>query len=96
MATGHSNGGMFTYYAQSHLADIFNSWTLISGQPLITYLAENKGELKSDSILAIHGKADRILPPAGGIDSANAWVYESLDETFKNYGLEQGCDMDSW
>jgi len=96
MASGMSNGGMFTYYIQSHLADIFNSWTLISGQPLISYMAENKGQLASDYILSIHGRADKILPPGGGVDGSNAWIYESLDETFDSYGLEQGCDMESW
>lgn len=36
------------------------------------------------------------LPPAGGLDGSNEWIYESLEDMFKVYGLEQGCDLDSW
>ena len=24
------------------------------------------------------------------------WIYESLDNTFWHWGIQQGCDLDSW
>lgn len=32
----------------------------------------------------------------GGTDASNAWIYESVEEMLEGYGLEKGCNMDSW
>ena len=39
-------------------------------------------------MISFHGRSDGIIPPKGGIDNSGMWIYESLDETFKFWGLK--------
>lgn len=47
-------------------------------------------------LLSFHGRADTCIPPKGGVDGDNSWVFESLRNTLNYYGLVQGCDLESW
>jgi hypothetical protein len=59
---------------------------LVAGQPVLGAL-ETGSEVKESYIISLHGRSDRTLPAAGGIDSGNEWMYESLHETFEVFGL---------
>jgi len=86
---------MFAYYLVSKIPELVNGWLLTFGQPYIGYL--NTPEAAKDSyLLSLHGRQDETLPPKGGIDSSDAWIFESVDNTFYVWGLVQGCDISSW
>lgn len=92
---GASNGGMFTYYLVSQIPELVNGYLLMFGQPMVGWL--NTPQAAADSyLLSLHGRSDTTLPPAGGIDGDDMWIYESLDNTFYLWGLVQGCDTTSW
>ena len=93
--SGNSNGGMFVYYLTSQIPELIKNYALVAGQPLIGSL-DTGAAAKESHIISLHGRSDRTLPPAGGIDSGNEWMYESLNNTFEVFGLVQGCDMSSW
>lgn len=93
--SGASNGGMFTYYLVSQIPELVNGWLLMFGQPMVGYLNTPKAAAQS-YLLSLHGRQDTCLPPAGGIDGDDSWIYESLDNTFYLWGLVQGCDISSW
>ena len=38
-------------------------------------------------MISFHGRDDGVLPPKGGIDQDNMWIYESLDNTFWVWGI---------
>jgi len=93
--SGASNGGMFTYYLVSHIPELVNGWLLMFGSPMVGYL--NTPQAAKDSwLLSLHGRSDTCIPPNGGIDSDESWIFESLDNTFYVWGLIQGCDISSW
>ena len=57
----------------------------------------NTPEAAAESyMLSLHGRQDTTLPPAGGIDGDDMWVYESVANTFYVWGTVQGCDTTSW
>jgi len=87
---------MFVYYLTSQIADLVASYGLIAGEPMVGQIKVDKEEIKDAYIISLHGRSDSTLPPLGGIDGSGEWMYESLNDTFMVFGLEQGCDMDSW
>jgi hypothetical protein len=87
---------MFVYYLTSQIADLVASYGLIAGLPMVGQIKVDKEEIKDAYIISLHGRSDTTLPPLGGIDGSNEWIYESLNDTFMVFGLEQGCDMESW
>jgi len=92
---GASNGGMLVYLLASKIPEFVNGYLLVYAQPYIGYL-NTPPAAKDSYLLSLHGRNDVTLPPAGGIDSSDAWIFESLDNTFYVWGLVQGCDMSSW
>ena len=93
--SGASNGGMFSYYLASQIPEAVNGYLLMFGQPFVSWLNTPKRAAES-YLLSLHGRSDTCLPPGGGIDDDESWIYESLDSTFYVWGLVQGCDMSSW
>jgi hypothetical protein len=53
-------------------------------------------EAADSYIISLHGRYDVTLPPAGGIDGDDMWMYESVDNMFMLFGVAQGCDLSSW
>lgn len=47
-------------------------------------------------MISLHGRQDTTLPPAGGIDGDDMWVYESEANVFYLWGVVQRCDISSW
>jgi len=43
----------------------------------------------------MNGRQDGTIPPAGGVDSSNGWIYTSQEAMIKDWAETQGCDMDS-
>jgi polyhydroxybutyrate depolymerase len=83
---GASNGGMFTYYLAGQIPELVTGgYLLMCGQPMVGWL--NTPALAAESyMLSLHGRSDDVLPPAGGVDGDDMWVYESLNNTFYVWG----------
>ena len=84
------------YYLTSKIADLINSYALIAGSPMVGMIEVDKEEISDAYIMSLHGRSDTVLPPHGGVDGTNEWIFESLNDTFMVFGLEQDCDMTSW
>jgi len=93
--SGASNGGMFTYYLASLLPELINGYFLEYGQPMVGWLNTPK-EAAGSYMISLHGRSDTTLPPAGGIDGDDMWIYESIPNMFYLWGMVQGCDITSW
>jgi polyhydroxybutyrate depolymerase len=93
---GASNGGMFTYYLASQIPELVTGgYLLMCGQPMVGWLNTPKKAAES-YMISLHGRSDDVLPPAGGVDGDDMWLYESLNNTFYVWGVAQGCDISSW
>lgn len=58
---------MFTYYLASQIPELFKGYSLLYAQPMSGWL--NTSSVAADSyIISLHGRNDRSLPPAGGLD----------------------------
>jgi len=83
--TGASNGGMFTYYLVSQIPELVNGYLLMFGAPMIGWL-NTPSVAGSSYLLALNGRSDTCIPPAGGMDESG-WMYETLANTFYVWGL---------
>jgi hypothetical protein len=65
------------------------------GSPTVSWL--NTPPRAAESyMISLHGRSDTVLPPDGGIDGLDMYVYESMNNTFYLWGSVQGCDLSSW
>lgn len=95
-ASGDSAGGMFTYYLSFKAADIIQNFGVIAGHPLVGRIGADPDNFKDAYVISMNGRKDGMLPPNGGVDQSDEWIYESLNDTFLVYALQQGCDIKSW
>lgn len=95
-ASGDSGGGMFTYYLSHKAADIIQNFGIIAGHPLVGRIGADPVHFKDAYVISMSGRKDNTIPINGGPDRAGEWIYDSLNETFLDYALEQGCDINSW
>ena len=94
--TGASNGGMFTYYLASQIPEVITGgYGPVCGQPMVGWI-NTPEQAAQKMMIGFFGRSDGIIPPKGGVDKDGMWIYESLDETYWVWGLQQGCDLDSW
>jgi polyhydroxybutyrate depolymerase len=88
-ATGESNGGIFMYDLASQLSDRIGAIVPFIAQPLKGFMSLPPTK-KHVSLLQIHGKRDKVIPPAGG-ESEDGWYYHSVDETMKAWADHNLC-----
>ena len=84
--TGESNGGMFTYYLASKIADLVTGYGLVCGQPMVGWLNTPLKAAES-RMISFHGRDDTIMPPQGGLDGTSEWITESMNTTFWVWGI---------
>jgi len=65
------------------------------GSPIIGWLNTPKRAAES-YMISLHGRSDTVLPPDGGVDDLDMYIYESMNNTFYLWGSVQGCDISSW
>jgi poly(3-hydroxybutyrate) depolymerase len=94
-ASGESNGGMFTYYLSQQIPEVFNGFGPIFGEPAMGDAGTSLKAAESYYI-SVHGRQDDTLPPNGGADGNDQFIYESERTTHMIWGMAQGCDMTSW
>jgi hypothetical protein len=87
---------MFTYYLSHQAADVIQNFGIIAGHPLVGRIGVDQENIQGAYVMAMNGRKDGTLPPAGGIDRTGEWIYESVEDTFKVFGLSQGCKLNSW
>lgn len=93
--SGASNGAMFVYYLAGQKPELFKGWLLEYGEPVIGYLNTPEG-LAESYFLSLHGRQDTTIPPDGGVDGSNEWIYESVDSVMEEWAKVQGCDLLSY
>jgi len=64
--SGSSNGAMFVYYLTSQRPNYFKGYQVLYGAPNFGYLNTSM-EMRDKHILVMHGREDKIIPPAGGL-----------------------------
>lgn len=96
--SGISNGGLFSYYMISQLADIFASIAPVAASPLNGY-----GEVPSQpvSLFDIHGVNDDVIPidldhaeregPENTLVSYDGFYYMAKNDTITSWVTESGC-----
>ena len=77
---------MFTYYLASQIPELVNGWLLMFGSPMVGWINTPKAAAQS-YLISLHGRSDTCIPPLGGIDSDENWIFESLENTFYVWGL---------
>jgi len=90
LATGESNGGMFTYQIMQRLPHLFAGFMPIFGLPAVGHGENFDCALKHKTIFHYHGRYDKTVPVAGGA-SEDGWLYDSLDDTISKIAKIQEC-----
>ena len=57
-------------------------------QPMIGFLNTPKAAANS-YLLSMKPRSDTCIPPHGGIDDEESWIFESIENTFYVWGLVQ-------
>lgn len=77
---------MFVYYLASQIPELVKSYGLLYAQPMIGWLNYSLSN-EDANFVSLHGRHDRYLPPAGGLDMYQDWMYESLKSMMYVNGL---------
>lgn len=94
--SGASNGGMFVDYLQTQMPGTFKGAAPWYGAYLATYLNDtNEATLGGTALLSLHGAQDKLIPPAGGLDTQASYLYISEDDMVTRWARANGCDAKS-
>jgi len=63
---------------------------------LVGRIGVDQENIQGAYVMDMSGRKDGTIPPLGGIDRTGEWIYESVEDTFKVFGLSQGCKLNSW
>lgn len=77
------------------MPETFRSFVIEAGQPLKGYDGAPK-ELKGANMLIMNARQDDVVPPKGGVDDYNEWIYTPTDTVVAEWAKVQGCDESSW